>query len=63
MFDSTLVDTATLVVALSMLLTPLFLLLYEKRFSRCSQDVGVAPAAGQFDAGAEVIIAGYGRFG
>lgn len=62
-FDSTLVGTATLVVALSMLLTPLFLLLYEKRFSRCSQDPGVAPAAGQFDAGADVIIAGYGRFG
>jgi glutathione-regulated potassium-efflux system ancillary protein KefC len=62
-FDGTLVGTATLVVALSMLLTPLLLLIYEKRFSRCSQDAGVAPAAGEFDAGAEVIIAGYGRFG
>lgn len=62
-FDGTLVGTATLVVALSMLLTPLFLLIYEKRFSRCSQDAGMAPAAGQFDAGADVIIAGYGRFG
>jgi voltage-gated potassium channel Kch len=62
-FDATLVDSATLVVALSMLLTPLLLLIYEKRFSRCSQDTGVAPAAGEFDTGADVIIAGYGRFG
>jgi glutathione-regulated potassium-efflux system ancillary protein KefC len=62
-FDGTLVGTATLVVALSMLLTPLFLLLYEKRFSRCSQDTGMAPEAGEFAAGADVIIAGYGRFG
>jgi Kef-type K+ transport system membrane component KefB/voltage-gated potassium channel Kch len=62
-FDNTLVDTATLVVALSMLLTPLLLLFYEKRFSRCSQDTGVAPESGEFDDGADVIIAGYGRFG
>ncbi len=62
-FDGTLVGTATLIVALSMLLTPLLLLLYEKRFSRCSQQTGVAPEAGQFAAGADVIIAGYGRFG
>jgi len=62
-FDSTLVGTATLVVALSMLLTPLFLLVYEKRFSRCSQDATKVPAAGTFDDGADVIIAGYGRFG
>ncbi len=62
-FDSSIVGTATLVVALSMLLTPLLLLLYEKRFSRCSQETGVTPEAGAFSAGAEVIIAGYGRFG
>jgi glutathione-regulated potassium-efflux system ancillary protein KefC len=46
-----------------MLLTPLLLLVYEKRFSRCNQDTGVAPEAGNFDDGAEVVIAGYGRFG
>jgi monovalent cation:proton antiporter-2 (CPA2) family protein len=62
-FDRTLVGTATLIVALSMLLTPLLLLFYEKRFSRCSQDTGVAPESGEFDDGADVIIAGYGRFG
>lgn len=62
-FDSGLVGTATLVVALSMLLTPLLLLLYEKRFSRCEQQTGKEPEPGEMASDADVIIAGYGRFG
>ena len=61
-FDAATGATLTLVVALSMLLAPLFFVIYENFISRASQN---APAQEDTDIqpGSEVIIAGYGRFG
>lgn len=52
-----------LVIALSMLLTPLAFILYEKVFSRLSNGGDDGPAHDHIDAEAPIIIAGIGRFG
>jgi len=55
-------DLLLLVVALSMLLTPLLFIIYDKaiapRYSRQQE-----PAADEIDANANIIVAGHGRFG
>lgn len=61
-FDDHLVNTLTVVVALSMLVSPLLLVAYELYFSRKGQ--AVQPEDEQDIEGTEhVILAGYGRFG
>ena len=52
-----------LIVALSMLLTPLFFILYERMGKRMSEDSEDMPEADDISGGAPVIIAGIGRFG
>ncbi|WP_071672732.1 monovalent cation:proton antiporter-2 (CPA2) family protein [Nioella nitratireducens] len=57
-------DILLLVVALSMLLTPLFFILYEFLSSRTKDaDEGDRPEEDEIDAPEEIIIAGTGRFG
>ncbi len=52
-----------LVIALSMLLTPLSFILYEKISARLSDGADEAPDHDEIDEQAAVIIAGVGRFG
>lgn len=52
-----------LVVALSMLLTPLFFMLYELLVRRIRSDAPAAPDADQIEEQGPIIIAGIGRFG
>ncbi len=52
-----------LVIALSMLLTPLSFILYEKISARLSDGADEAPDHDEIDEQATVIIAGVGRFG
>jgi CPA2 family monovalent cation:H+ antiporter-2 len=51
-----------MVIALSMLLTPLFFILYDKLSARMAETT-TAPEADKIDEKGEVIIAGIGRFG
>lgn len=61
-FDDDLVNMLTVIVALSMLISPLLLVAYEAYFSRKGQKA--APAQDTEIKSAEhVILAGYGRFG
>ncbi|MBL9059373.1 MAG: cation:proton antiporter [Mangrovicoccus sp.] len=52
-----------LVVALSMLLTPLFFILYEVLVRRIRSDAPAAPDADEVEEQGPIIIAGIGRFG
>lgn len=60
-FDRTLGGLVTVVVALSMLISPLLLILHERLFGMRKQSVSAE--ADTIDTQGEVIIAGYGRFG
>lgn len=53
----------TVVVALSMLLSPLLLVLYEYLYSRPSQNAAAPSADDNIEPSHDVILAGYGRFG
>ncbi|MEO0938507.1 MAG: monovalent cation:proton antiporter-2 (CPA2) family protein [Pseudomonadota bacterium] len=55
-------DELLLVIALSMLITPLLFLLYEALAKRL-EDVGELPEPDEIDTSGPVIIAGIGRFG
>ncbi|MFT5591698.1 MAG: glutathione-regulated potassium-efflux system ancillary protein KefC [Oceanicoccus sp.] len=61
-FDDALVNMITVVVALSMLISPLLLVAYEVYFSRKSQQAQPEHDT-DIDSTEEVILAGYGRFG
>ena len=52
-----------LIVALSMLLTPLFFILYERLGKRMGEDADDTPEADDITGEAPIIIAGIGRFG
>lgn len=56
-------ERALLIVALSMLLTPLAFIVYEKSVHRMSSDGGEAPEADRINEKQAIIIAGIGRFG
>lgn len=53
----------TLIVAISMLMAPLLLIIYEKYFSEESTPKQAFDEINQVEAAQHVIIAGYGRFG
>ncbi|WP_299557771.1 cation:proton antiporter [uncultured Sulfitobacter sp.] len=55
-------ETLLLVVALSMLITPLLFILYEV-ISKRSVDTSIAPPEDEIDTAGPIIIAGVGRFG
>lgn len=61
-FTSSVGNMINLVVALSMLVTPLLLVVYEKRFTR-NQDAQMQTEHEEIEPTNDVIIAGYGRFG
>jgi glutathione-regulated potassium-efflux system ancillary protein KefC len=61
-FDSDVGSVIILVVALSMLISPLLLVVYEWFFSRPEQQEQ-EDDSGEMDEDSDVIIAGYGRFG
>ncbi|QGX39738.1 monovalent cation:proton antiporter-2 (CPA2) family protein [Permianibacter aggregans] len=61
-FDIELGNLITLIVALSMLISPLLIVAYEKLLSRPGQQAK-SDEADQFSEHSDVIIAGYGRFG
>ncbi len=61
-FDSRLTERMYLVVAMSMLLTPLFFIAWEKLRHRMGESHGT-PEADEIDERQAVIIAGIGRFG
>lgn len=61
-FTSSVGNMINLVVALSMLVTPLLLVLYEKRFTQ-NQDAVMQSEHEEIEPTNDVIIAGYGRFG
>ncbi len=56
-------ETLLLIVALSMLLTPLFFIVYERISARMADADHDAPEADEIDEQQPVIIAGIGRFG
>ncbi|WP_413720783.1 monovalent cation:proton antiporter-2 (CPA2) family protein [Silicimonas sp. MF1-12-2] len=58
-----LTERALLIVALSMLLTPLFFIAYERFLHRRSSESGETPEADEIDERQAIIIAGIGRFG
>jgi glutathione-regulated potassium-efflux system protein KefB len=60
-FTSEMGSALTVIAALSMLLSPLLIVAYEKLASRPSQNAGIE--ADTFNESADIIIAGYGRFG
>lgn len=60
-FSRELANQVTLVVTLSMVLSPLLLILHERHADRVR--TAVAPPPDTIDEQGEVIIAGYGRFG
>ncbi len=62
-FDARLSERLLLVVALSMLLTPLFFILYERLQHRMTGDAAEGPEDDEIDETQPVIIAGVGRFG
>ncbi|NNL18320.1 MAG: potassium transporter [Boseongicola sp.] len=62
-FGAALGERLLFVVALSMLLTPLFFNAYEKFQHRMSGDSGDTPEADKIDEKQKIIIAGIGRFG
>ena len=61
-FDDALVNLITVVVALSMLISPLLLVAYEIYFSRKGQQAQLEQDT-EIDSTEQVILAGYGRFG
>jgi monovalent cation:proton antiporter-2 (CPA2) family protein len=61
-FDQTTGSLITIVVALSMLVTPLLFLAYERHFSRIDQRASYQDDQ-EIQASCQVVIAGYGRFG
>ena len=61
-FDDALVNMITVVVALSMLISPLLLVAYEVYFSRKGQQAQPQQDT-NIDSTDDVILAGYGRFG
>jgi CPA2 family monovalent cation:H+ antiporter-2 len=61
--SSGLAERLLLVVALSMLLTPLFFIVYERLQHRMSGDVVEKPEADEIDEQQPIIIVGIGRFG
>ena len=61
-FDDALVNMITVVVALSMLISPLLLVAYELYFSRKGQQAQPEPDT-NIESTEHVILAGYGRFG
>lgn len=61
-FDTDVGNFVTVVVALSMLISPLLIVLYEVSLSRTGQQTTMEEDT-DIDATDEVIIAGYGRFG
>lgn len=62
-FTPELANIITVVVALSMLLAPMLFVLYERWASRISQHSNTTQDADEFMETADVVIAGYGRFG
>ncbi len=62
-FPTTVAQSLLLVVALSMLLTPLSFILYDQIQKRLDDNHGDAPDADEIDHEAPIIIAGIGRFG
>lgn len=61
-FDTSIGDFVTVVVALSMLISPLLIVLYEVFFCSAEQQPSLEEDT-NIDAADDVIIAGYGRFG
>ena len=61
--SSGLAERLLLVVALSMLLTPLFFIVYERLQHRMSGDVVENPEADEIDEQQSIIIVGIGRYG
>ena len=61
-FDDALVNTITVVVALSMLISPLLLVAYERYYTRQGQQAKPEQDS-NLDSAEHVILAGYGRFG
>lgn len=62
-FTTPIAQSILLVVALSMLLTPLSFILYEKISARLADTLDAGPDADEIDDEAPIIIAGIGRFG
>lgn len=62
-FPAHIAGTLLLVIALSMLLTPLSFILYEKIGARLTESPEETPAHDDIDEEAPIIIAGIGRFG
>ncbi|QXT40806.1 cation:proton antiporter [Gymnodinialimonas ceratoperidinii] len=62
-FSDPIAEILLLIVALSMLLTPLSFILYEQISARVAEGGETAPEADEIDDEAEIIIAGIGRFG
>ncbi|MDO3385870.1 monovalent cation:proton antiporter-2 (CPA2) family protein [Gilvimarinus sp. SDUM040013] len=62
-FDTDVGSVVILTVALSMLVTPLLLALYETLFSRTGRSTSTPEADADIASTDHVIIAGYGRFG
>jgi len=62
-FGIALAERLLLVVALSMLLTPLFFIAYERLQHRMTGDLKESPEADEIDEKQKIIIAGIGRFG
>ena len=62
-FGTALGERLLLVVALSMLLTPLFFIAYERLEHRMTGDGAETPDADEIDEKGTIIIAGIGRFG
>lgn len=58
-----LAETLLLIVALSMLLTPLFFIAYERLSLRMTPEIAEEPEADRIDERHPIIIAGIGRFG
>lgn len=58
-----LTERALLIVAMSMLLTPLFFIAYERFLNRAGGEGGEIPEADEIDERHSIIIAGIGRFG
>lgn len=62
-FSDPVAEILLLIVALSMLLTPLSFILYERISARVAEAGEAAPEPDEIDDAAEIIIAGIGRFG
>jgi CPA2 family monovalent cation:H+ antiporter-2 len=62
-FSDPVAEILLLIVALSMLLTPLSFILYERISARVAEAGEAAPEPDEIDDAADIIIAGIGRFG